>query len=223
MRNIIQHIRQSLSWKLSLGIILMAIPIVVLSLGILFIQSRNNIKKEATEHANSVLKTTMQRINRYMGAVETATDINDWEIIKNLQPDSLLAYSHYIVTLNGYVDGCSISTEPNIFPQYGRYFSAYTVRETDTITTVIEEEYEYFEKVWYKTPHLLGKPCWVVYYDEADSLALTLDGMIASYSKPLYDDDKHFIGVISTDLSLIRLSSIIRIGFFRRDDTGETN
>lgn len=209
MRNIIRHIRQSLSWKLSLGIMLMAVPIFVLSLGILFIQSRNNIKKEAMEHANSVLNTTMQRINRYMSAVETATDINDWEIIKNLQPDSLLAYSHYIVTLNGYVDGCSISTEPNIFPQYGRYFSAYTVRETDTITTVIEEEYEYFEKVWYKTPHLLGKPCWVVYYDEADSLALTLDGMIASYSKPLYDDDKHFIGVISTDLSLIRLSSII--------------
>ena len=209
MRNIIQHIRQSLSWKLSLGIILMAIAIFVLSLGILFIQSRNNIKKEATEHANSVLNTTMQRINRYMGAVETATDINDWEIIKDLHPDSLLACSRYVVTLNGYVDGCSISTEPNVFPQYGRYFSAYTVRETDTITTVIEEEYEYFEKVWYKTPHLLGKPCWVVYYDEADSLALTLDGMIASYSKPLYDNNKHFIGVISTDLSLLRLSSII--------------
>jgi signal transduction histidine kinase len=209
MRNIIRYIRQSLSWKLSLGIILMAMPIFVLSLSILFIQSRNNIKKEATEHANSVLNTTMQRINRYMGAVETATDINDWEIIKNLQPDSLLACSRYVVMLNGYVDGCSISTEPNVFPQCGRYFSAYTVRETDTITTVIEEEYEYFEKVWYKTPHLLGKPCWVVYYDEADSLALTLDGMIASYSKPLYDDDKHFVGVISTDLSLLRLSSII--------------
>ena len=169
MRNIIRHIRQSLSWKLSLGIMLMAVPIFVLSLGILFIQSRNNIKKEAMEHANSVLNTTMQRINRYMSAVETATDINDWEIIKNLQPDSLLAYSHYIVTLNGYVDGCSISTEPNIFPQYGRYFSAYTVRETDTITTVIEEEYEDFEKVWYKTPHLLGIPSRVSASESASS------------------------------------------------------
>ena len=209
MRSIIRHIRQSLSLKLSLGILLMAMPIFVLALGIMFIQSRNHIKKEATEHAGSVLNTTMQRISRYMNIVETATDINDWEVTENLQPDSLLAYSRYIVALNGHIDGCSISTEPNIFPKIGRYFSAYTVREPDTITTVIEEEYEYFEKIWYKTPHHLGKPCWVVYYDESDSLALTLDGMIASYSKPLYNADKHFVGVISTDLSLLRLSKLI--------------
>ena len=209
MLRLIQHIRQSLSRKLSLGILLMTIPIFMLSLGIMFVQSRNYIKSEATEHASSILNTTMQRINRYMNIVETATDINEWEVTENLQPDSLLAYSRNIVMLNGHIDGCSISTEPNVFPQYGRYFSAYTVRETDTITTVIEEPYEYFEKIWYKTPHLMGKPCWVVYYDENDSLALTLDGMIASYSKPLYNADKHFVGVISTDLSLLRLSKVI--------------
>ena len=157
MRNFVTQIRQSLAWKLSLGILLMAIPIFMLSLGVLFMQSKNNLKNEATKHANSVLNTTMQRINRHMKMVETATDINDWEIIENLQPDSLLAYSNYIVALNSHIDGCSISTEPNVFPKYGRYFSAYTVREssgneTDTVTTVIEEEYEYFEKIWYKTP-----------------------------------------------------------------------
>ena len=209
MLKLIQHIRQSLSWKLGLGILLMAVPIFILSLGIMFIESRNNIKNEATEHAASVLNTTMQHITRYMNIVETATDINDWDVTAHLQPDSLLAYSRFIVMLNGQIDGCSISTEPNIFPKYGRYFSAYTVRETDTVTTVIEEEYEYFEKIWYKTPHLLGKPCWVVYYDESDSLALTIDGMIASYSKPLYNANKHFVGVISTDLSLLRLSKTI--------------
>ena len=212
MYSIIQHIRQSLSWKLSLGILLMAVPIFLLSLGILFEQSRNMVKREAMEHANSVLNTTMQRLNRFMNIVETATDVNDWEVLENLQPDSLLSYSRYIVMLNSHIDGCSISTEPDMFPQYGRHFSAYTVRETDTVTTVVEEEYDYFEKVWYKTPQQLGKPCWVVYYDESDSLSLTLDGMIASYSKPLYKGtggSKRFVGVISTDLSLTRLSKVI--------------
>ena len=209
MGNLVRHIRQSLSWKLSLGILLMAIPIFALSLGILFSQSKNNVKKEAMKHASSVLNTTMQRIVRSMEIVQTATDINDWEITEHLNPDSILAYSRFIVMLNGHIDGCSVSTEPNTFPKYGRYFSAYTVREEDTVTTVVEEEYEYFEKVWYKTPHLLGKPCWVVYYDESDSLALTLDGMLASYSKPLYNDKRQFIGVISTDLSLLRLSKTI--------------
>jgi signal transduction histidine kinase len=195
--------------KLSLGILLMAVPIFILSLGILFIQSRKMVKQEAMEHANSVLSTTMYRITRFMNNVETSTNINDWEVTKYLNPDSLLAYSRYIVMLNGNVDGCSISTEPNIFPKYGRYFSTYTVREKDTVTTVIEEEYEYFQKIWYKQPRVLEKPCWVVYYDESDSLELTLDGMIASYSKPLYNDEKQFVGVISTDLSLIHLSKVI--------------
>ena len=209
MRRIVQHIKQSLSWKLSLGILLMAIPIFMLSIGLLFLQSKEQIKEEATKHASSVLNTQMQRIRRSMNIVETATDINNWEVTAHLNPDSILAYSRFIVMLNGQIDGCSISAEPNTFPKYGRNFSAYTVREGDSVTTVIEEPYEYFEKVWYKTPHLLGKPCWVVYYDESDSLELTLDGMIASYSKPLYNADKHFVGIISTDLSLIRLSKMI--------------
>ena len=209
MRSIVKHIRQSLSWKLSLGILLMAIPIFMLALGILFVQSRNNVKREATKHAASVVSTTMQRINRYMNIVETATNLTALDVVKNLQPDSLLTYSNYVVALNGHIDGCSISLEPETFPQYGRYFSVYTVREPDTVSTVIEEEYEYFEKIWYKQPMHEGKACWAVYYDEGDSLELTLDGMIASYSKPLYREDKRFVGIISTDLSLIRLSKAI--------------
>ena len=209
MSSIIDHIKQSLSWKLSLGILLMAVPIFMLSIGLLFLQSKEQIKAEATKHAASVLNTQMQRINRAMNIVKTATDINDWEVTAHLDPDSILAYSRFIVMLNGQIDGCSISTEPNTFPKYGRFFSAYTVRDGDSVATVIEEPYDYFEKVWYKKPHLQGKPCWAVYYDESDSLDLTLDGMIASYSKPLYNDDKHFVGIISTDLSLIRLSKMI--------------
>ena len=209
MRRIVQHIKQSLSWKLSLGILLMAMPIFLLSIGILYEQSKERIKEEAMKHAASVLNTQMQRILRAMNIVETATDVNDWEVTANLDPDSILAYSRFIVMLNSQIDGCSISAEPNTFPKYGRHFSVYTVREGDSVTTVIEEPYDYFEKIWYKKPHLEGKPCWVAYYDESDSLELTLDGMISSYSKPLYDADKHFVGVISTDLSLIRLSKMI--------------
>ena len=93
MRSIVKHIRQSISWKLSLGILLMAIPIFMLSLGVLFVQSRNKVKREATKHAASVVNTTMQRINRYMSIVQTATDLTAFDVVANLQPDSLLAFS----------------------------------------------------------------------------------------------------------------------------------
>lgn len=202
-------VRKSLSKKLSLGILLLAMLIFTASLGVLFTQSRYMIRVEAVGRANSVLNSTMQQLNRHLMTIETATNVNSWMVEQSLQPDSLLNFTNRIVRLNPHIDGCSISTEPDVFPQYGRYFSAYSVRETDTITTVIEEQYDYFSKIWYKTPHNLQAPCWVACYDEGDSLELTIDGMIASYVKPLYDANKRLVGIISTDLSLRRLSKIM--------------
>lgn len=202
-------IRKSLSSKLTISFLLLAMPIFVLSMGILFEQSRKNIRKEATERAMSVLTTTMQRINRYLTAVETVTDIHAWQVADNLNPDSLLSMTRRIVQMNPHVDGCSISTEPNVFPKYGRYFSAYSIREADTVRTVIEEQYEYFQKIWYKTPHDTEASCWVDYTDETDSLEMTINGMISSYGKPLYDANNQMVGIISTDISLLHLSQVI--------------
>lgn len=200
---------RSLSSELTFIILILAVPIFVLSLWFLMIHSSNNVRIEATEHASSVLNTTMQRVDRYMNAVETATNIYGSEVVENLYPDTLLAISNSVVRLNPHIDGCSISTEPDLFPQYGRYFSVYTIREGDTVSTVIEEKYEYFEKVWYKKPHDTGEACWVDFYDETDTLELTLDGMVASYSKPLYNTGGDLVAIISTDLSLKHLSKVI--------------
>ena len=205
----LNRIRKSFSTKLSLGILLMAVTIFVVSLGILFTQSRHIIRTEAVGRTKAVLNTTMQHIVRNLMTIENATNTYSWMIEQQFQPEQILDFTSRIVRLNPHIDGCSISAEPNMFKKYGRYFSAYTVRETDTITTVIEEEYEYFQKIWYKTPRNLESGCWVVYTDEVDSLKLTLDGMIASYSKPLYSADSSMVGIISTDLSLLRLSKVM--------------
>lgn len=202
------NIRKSFSAKLSLGILIMAIGIFLVSLGVLFTQSRHFIRTEAVGRASNVLNATMQRITRNVMIIENATNSNTWKIEQSFKPESLLEYSNRIVRLNPLIDGCSISAEPDMFKKYGRHFSAYTVRDPDTITTVIEEEYDYFNKIWYKAPREKGS-CWVVYYDETDSLKLTLDGMIASYCKPLYSADSTILGVVSTDLSLLRLSKVM--------------
>ena len=205
----LNRIRKSFSTKLSLGILLMAVTIFVVSLGVLFTQSRHIIRTEAVGRTKAVLNTTMQHIVRNLMTIENATNTYSWMIEQQFQPEQILDFTNRIVRLNPHIDGCSISAEPNMFKKYGRYFSAYTVRETDTITTVIEEEYEYFLKIWYKTPRDLESGCWVVYTDEVDSLELALDGMIASYGKPLYNADSSIVGIISTDLSLLRLSKVM--------------
>lgn len=200
------NIRKSFSAKLSVAMLILAVPIFVISLGVLFTQSRQMIRHEAMGHVSSVLNATMQQLNRHFITIETATNANLWQVEQVFTPDSILYFANRIVSLNPHIDGCSISAEPNLFPQHGRYFSAYSVRKADSVSTVIEEPYDYFNKVWYKTPHQTRDACWVAYYDEVDSLLLTLDGMLASYCKPLYSPDSSFVGVISTDLSLLKLS-----------------
>jgi len=209
MNSILSHIRRSLSLKLSFGILLLAILIFVTSLGVLFMQSRYNIKNVAKERAVSVLNTTMQRVTRYLETVEVATEVNEWLVRERMHPDSLLAFSARIVLFNGNVSGCSITTEPNFFPQYGRYFSAYTIRQGDSLVTVREEEYEYFEKGWYATPRRLGRACWIDPFYDSNEGTLSAKDMIASYCKPLYADDGRLMGVIATDLSLKQLSAVI--------------
>ena len=203
------NIRRSFSTKLSLGLLLLAVPIFVVSIGVLYTQSRHMIRNEAVGRANSVLTAAMQRLTQKINAIETATNASSWLVAEYLNPDSILALSHRVVQLNPHVDGCSVSAEPDIFPEYGRYFSVYSIREGDSIVSTIEEQYEYFDKIWYKTPRNLNDRCWVAYFDEADSLEVTLDGMIASYGLPLYDADDRFLGIISTDISLLRLSKVI--------------
>lgn len=202
-------LRKSLVPKLSFGILLLAVPIFVLALGLLFNRSRQMIREEAVGHANSVLSTTMQRVSGKLNAVETATNSNAWLVNQYLQPDSLIALTHRIVQYNPHVDGNSVSTEPGVFPEFGRYFSTYSINQADTVATVIEEVYEYFDRVWYKTPNEQGAPCWVVYFDDTDSLMLALDGMVASYCVPLYNDAGRFFGVMTSDFSLLRLSKVI--------------
>ena len=121
--------RKSLSTRLAMGILVAAIPIFLLSLGILFWQSRNFIREEAAERANSVLNTALQRVKTYMNTVETATNSNEWLVTEDFRPERLLEVTSRILWLNRHVHGCSITAEPDMFPQYGRYFSAYSVRQ----------------------------------------------------------------------------------------------
>lgn len=110
------NIRRSFSTKLSLWILLMAVPVFCASVGLLFYQSRRMIQREAVERANVMLDASLQRINRYLVNVETASNTYSWLIQRSMQPDSLMALTERIVHFNPYSDGCAISTEPGVIP-----------------------------------------------------------------------------------------------------------
>ena len=209
MGKLTNKIRRSIATKLSLGIVLMAIPVFVICVGLLFVLSLYNLKKETDGRAASTLKAMELRKASFMGTVETATNSSDWLIKECMQPDLLLELTRRVVMLNANVDGCSITLEPDVLPQAGRYFSAYSVRKGDSVVTVREGSYDYYEKIWYSTPKKMGRACWVGPYDDYNEGTLSAGEHITSYCKPLYDDNGKLLGVIATDLSAKRLAETV--------------
>ena len=154
-------ISRSLSRKLSIGIMLMAVPIFVLSLGVFYLQSLNLIRQEATERSGSLLHSVIQRVSNYMYSIEASTNANAWLLEEHFTPDSLESISRRLVRLNPHVLSSSVCVVPDRFPQYGRGLSVYTVNEDDTIVTTRETDYDYFDKGWYKIPVATGEAGWV--------------------------------------------------------------
>lgn len=211
MKNLIRHIQQSLALKLSFGIQVLAMLVFAAMMGILFVQSRSHIKSEAADRVGSALNVTVERTNSLLGTVETAVSSNEWLVTENFQPESLLAFSRRIVALNPNTSGCSIATEPYIiFPEYGSFFSACSIRKGDSIVTIRGGEHEYLDKTWYKTPRELGQGCWVDSRGDHHEDMFSASETIISYCKPLYDAKGKMIGVISADVSLSMLVDVIQ-------------
>ena len=210
MENPFKIINRSLSTRLSLWIVFFAAIIFVFAVGFMFTESRSAIQQEATNRAMQVLDNTVQRVNNILTKVEVATSNIDWLPARHLDaPDSMFVYSRRILENNPDLYGCSIAFEPNYFKDKGRYFSAYSCNEKDTITTIQEgsEQYEYFTMEWYQLPKLLDRPCWTEPYADYDIEDKVSPDMIISYCKPIKDKDGKFVGTFSSDLSLSWLSN----------------
>lgn len=211
MKNPITYIRHSLSTRIGLMIMFSAVVVFVVSLGFLYVKSRNYVREDAMHRASTVLNNTTLRVTEILNEVEIATNNTDWLVRTHLQPDSIRMYSRRIIETNSNFNGCSISFEPYFFPEEGKYFSVYSSWSGDTIETEQEgsDEYCYFEKEWYTVPKRQNVACWVdPFFDDYED-----DGehheMITSYAIPLINEGGQCIGVISTDLSLEWLSTTI--------------
>lgn len=212
--SILDKIRRSLSTRLSLWTVVFAALVFNLSLMLVAIRSRDTIRQEAVKTANQVLDNTVLRTNYILEDVESLADNLEWLIYKDIDnPDAMLELSRNIVLNNTFLNGCSISFEPNFYPQKGKYFSAYSNNNGRYVYTMQEgsDDYQYFYLNWYMLPKLLMQPCWTEpYTDQEEGDEATMDlAMNVSYCKPLTAADGSFIGVVSLDISLKWLSETI--------------
>lgn len=216
MKRLILLIRQRLSLRLGLVIVLIVTVAFTLLFSYLFSRNKRYIQRAAIERATQLLDNTVERIHGIMDETETVTNFMALTVPRHLHPDSLLAFSRRALEENDFLTGMAISMEPNFFPEMGRYFSAYSLRHRygsvlsgDSITTVREGPFEYFDAVWYATPRTLGTACWVDAFDDYNEGTLSCPDIMSSYCCPMRDADGRYLGSITASLTLKWLSQMV--------------
>jgi len=209
MKRFIQYVQQRLSLRLGFLIIMIITVVFAVVFNIFFYYSKQYVRQVAIDRANQLLDNTMARIYGIMDETETVTNYMAVTTPRHLTPDSLLAFTRKTVADHAFLTGFAISMEPNFFPEMGRYFSAYSLRQDDTITTVREGPFEYFDKIWYKTPRTQGTSCWVDAFDDYNEGTLSSREILTSYCCPMRDANGKFVGSITASITLKWLSEAI--------------
>ena len=199
---------QRLSIRLGLAITLIVMVIFIVSVGFLFALYKDFVRQSAVTRATQILDNTALRIADIMGEVETAADNMAWYVDGCQDPDSMIRDTREVLLNNPHFHSCSISMEPDYFKQYGRYFSIYSVRDGDSISTAQygSDDLQYFHLDWYMKPQGLRQGCWIDPYLNTNPQATYQTNVITTYSRPLFDRDGLFIGVIAIDLDVKWLS-----------------
>jgi len=207
--------RRSLSARLSAYIVLFAALLLLLALGYLFRVTSQAARSEASDRAEQVLDNTVLRVNDILEDVEVVADNLAWLVERDIDnPDAMVTYSNQAVRNNAFLKGCSISFAPWYYREKGEYYSIFSYRALDGSVQWEQEgdeSYQYFYKIWYQLPQLLGHSCWTEPYDDLDvEDDDEMDtGMLVSYCMPIYDRDSNFVASISLDLSLKWLSQSV--------------
>ena len=207
----IKWIRRKLSVRVSLWVVMFAAVIFISALSFFFYQARDAVRQEAISRATQILDNTAERVEGILNRVEVATNMTKWLIQRHPDnPDSMFVYSRGMLLNNPDFYNCSIAFEPYYFKDKGRYFSAYSKHEGDTIRTMQggSDNYQYFYMDWYLMPALLNHPCWTEPYMDFD-VPTNTSNMVASYCDLIKDGQGNVIGVINTSLSLSWLSQTV--------------
>ena len=201
--------KPSLKRDLSMGIILLAVPIFILSIGTMFYQSRYMIHNEVKSSNSNMLDKGLYQIRSYMTTIETAVNSNAWLMEENLVPDTLKSLSERIVRLNDPVVSCSVFMIPDYFKEYGSKFSVYAASQGDTVKSYIEPEYDYFNRSMFTEPVNTGKACWIDPFIEYIDGKVDHNEAVATYSRPLRQKNGRIVGVVSAEMSFSQLTKLI--------------
>lgn len=195
--------KQQISKAGGIWILIIAALVLETTACIQYFYSQEGIRREADNHAIAELKRAELEINVICARVEMAVqhlallaerDINN--------PDSLLSITNIMVKNTPNMIGAAIAMKENYFPQYGKWFEAYS-SETEACRLIGNANHDYFQSQWYKNGMTIDSCWWCEPYMD-DSGAKE---MIVSCSFPIRHKGE-IVGVALADVSLKHLQSI---------------
>ena len=209
MKNNKVRLKNSISGRLTLGVIIVSAIIFTLTCTVFIRMAANKVREEATKHAHSELSNTIHQIDAVLNAVEIAVENTAWLVPYRLgSPDFMYDITERILQNNDFICGSAVAFEPHYYASEGHYFSPYSYRdENGNIKSkqLGTDTYDYHYMDWYQIPKLLNEPYWSEpYYDDGGG-----EMMMTTYSKPLYDEYGNLYAVITADLSLDWLTDLI--------------
>jgi len=94
MKSPIQYIRQFLSVRLSLWIVLFATIIFLGALGYVFSMARKTAHQETIKHVTQILDNNVLRLTTIINKAETAAKMTQWLVMRHDEvSDSMFVYS----------------------------------------------------------------------------------------------------------------------------------
>ena len=103
-------ITRTLSFRLSLTVIVALATLLLVALLIIFVFSRKAVKEEALMNAGQTLEATMQRIDNILLKVEQSSGNVYWKMLPNIhKPEKLELYTRKLVEATPYITDCTIT------------------------------------------------------------------------------------------------------------------
>ena len=204
-----RKLKNSISGRLTLGVIIVSAIIFTLTCTVFIRMAANKVREEATRHAHSELSNTIHQIDAVLNAVEIAVENTAWLVPYRMSsPDFMYYITERILQNNDFICGAAVAFEPYYYASEGQFFSPYSYRDENgeiKSKQLGNENYDYHYMDWYQIPKLLNEPYWSEpYYDEGGG-----EMMMTTYSRPLYDEYGNLYAIITADLSLDWLTELV--------------
>ena len=191
-----------------LGIVLFAAVFLLLILAVQHFYTRNLLKKELEQYAESEIMTKAILVKSVLNSTELVLNNRVWDVRRHLQhPDSLFVSMKWTLVGNPHLRGAGVAFVPDYYSEKGRLYEPYAQRVGDTVITsqIAGPNHDYTQMHFYQKVFDSNGKYWSdPYVDTIGSPTL-----ISTFSRPVHNDNKDLVAVLGVDVSLDWLSDTL--------------